>query len=280
MRSRGLVVAIAVVLAVLAAAGVIVYTSNLEESITEENTIAVIVSSQDIAANTDLDPLLAQGVFTAISVPIDAQVATAVTSLDQLSGQTSAAPILANEQIPLSRLSVGGGGNQLGITPGNVALGLSIGGPQSVNGSITQGSHIVLYATFAKGTAVTEDTLEKLLTPAQIQKFYEAVVGGGSTTGLAQAPVLVLPVDFTVSLMPSVSVLAIQNPPVDPNTGKKTEGSSTMALDLTPEDASLLVFSLTKAQLYIGLLPPENEEGYETPGTFGVPIGKVLGVAK
>ena len=38
MRSRGLVVAIAVVLAVLAAVGVIVYTSNVRESAINENT--------------------------------------------------------------------------------------------------------------------------------------------------------------------------------------------------------------------------------------------------
>ncbi len=38
MRSRGLVVAIAVVLAVLAAVGVIVYTSNVKEKAVDENT--------------------------------------------------------------------------------------------------------------------------------------------------------------------------------------------------------------------------------------------------
>ena len=43
MRSRGLVVAIAVVLAVLAAVGVIVYTSNVEESAVNENTDARVV---------------------------------------------------------------------------------------------------------------------------------------------------------------------------------------------------------------------------------------------
>src|SRR3546814_3420017 len=76
----------------------------------------------------------------------------AVTSVDQLRGQTTAAPILANEQIPITRLAAGGGVNSLGITPGNVGLGLSIAGPQAVNGAITQGSSVVVYATFPKGT--------------------------------------------------------------------------------------------------------------------------------
>jgi hypothetical protein len=278
MRSRGLVVAIAVVLAVLAAAGIIVYTSNLEESVRTENTVAVIVASETVPPNTALDPLLARGVFTQIQVPIEAQVASAVTTLDQLAGQTSAAEILQNEQIPLERLA-STAGNVFGITEGNVGLGISIGGPESVNGAIGQGAHIVMYATFPQGTAVSKDTLDKLLTPAQIQKFYEAVQGG-TTSGLAQANTLVLPVDFTVTLMPSVQVLAIQNPPIDPTTNRKGEGNTTMVLDLAPEDASLLVYSTSKAQLYVGLLPPENEEGYETGATVGVPLAKVTGVGR
>ena len=73
-------------------------------------------------------------------------------------------------------------------------------------------------------------------------------------------------------------MLSVQNPPVDTTTGRKTDGGTTLVLDLLPEDASQLVFSTTKAQLYLGLLPPENEDGYETEGTVGVPLDKVVGV--
>lgn len=277
MRSRGLVVAIAVVLALLAAAGVIVYTNNLETQVKEENTTAVIVATQDIAANTDLDPLLTSGVFTPVNVPNEALVATAVTSLDQLAGQTTALPILANEQIPLQRLSAGGGGNVLGITPGNMAIGLSITGPQAVNGAITQGAQISMFATFPAGTAVTDETLQRLLTPQQIQKFYESLAGGAAVSG--QSPVIVLPTSFTVQLLQSVKVLSLQNPPVDQTTGRKTDGLTTLALDLPPEDAAEVVFaSSTGSQLYLGLLPPENEDGYEIGGVIGVPLAKVVGV--
>jgi len=277
MRSRGLVVAIAVVLALLAAAGVIVYTSNLEEQVKTENTTVVFVSSTDIPTNTVLDPLIASGNFREVDIPNDALVLNAVTSVDQLRGQTTAAPILANEQIPITRLAAGGGVNSLGITPGNVGLGLSIAGPQAVNGAITQGSSVVVYATFPKGTPVTDSTLTKLLTAQQIQKFFDSIAGG-ATTGLAQSPVVVLPTDFTVALIPSVKVLAVQNPPIDTTTGRKTDGATSLVLDLLPEDASQVVFSVTKAQLYLGLLPPENKEGYENEGTVGVPLTKVVGV--
>ena len=50
MRSRGLVVAIAVVLAVLAAVGVIVYTSSVRDKAVDEHTTTVLASTQDIQA--------------------------------------------------------------------------------------------------------------------------------------------------------------------------------------------------------------------------------------
>ena len=63
MRSRGLVVAIAVVLAIVAAAAVILYTNGVKnDAVTGGALSVVVVSKQDIAANTSLNPLLEQGV--------------------------------------------------------------------------------------------------------------------------------------------------------------------------------------------------------------------------
>ena len=105
MKSRGLVVAIAVVLAVLAAVGVIVYTSGVRENAITEGTTTVLVSTQDIQANTPLDPLISQGVFQTIQAPNDGVVPDAITDVSQLQGQTATAPIYQNEQIPLARVT-------------------------------------------------------------------------------------------------------------------------------------------------------------------------------
>jgi len=280
MRSRGLVVAIAVVLAVLAAAGVIVYTNSLEKTIIIENTTKVAVSDRNIAANTQLAPLVDAGAFGYVQVPNEALVVGAVTSIDDLRDETTAAPILANEQIPIDRLASGEPQNYLGISPDNVGLGLSIGGPQSVNGYINQGDNVVVYATFPQGTPITQDTLKQLLSPAQIQAFYDSFTGE-LTGNPADLPVLFLPFDFTTTLIKTVKVIAIQNPPVDPESNRKSGGDTIMALDLTPDDATSLVFATGHAQLYLGLLPPENgEEGYDSEAVYGVPLLKVLGVAK
>jgi Flp pilus assembly protein CpaB len=267
MRSRGLVVAIAVVLAVLAAVGVIVYTSSVKETAVNENTVPVLVSTQNIPANTALDPLIAQGVFATANVPQTVVVADAVTSPDQLSGKTATAPIYANEAIPLARVTAS---NVVGISPGNIGLGLQVDGPAAVNGTISQGDNAAIWATFGSGTLVTKTQLKQLLTPGQISQL-----SGGTSGGAIR-----MPTDFTVTLVRSVKILSAVNPPVDTSTGRASSGSSTFILDMKPEDAELTVFALNSASLYMGLLPPDNKDGYAQPATVGLPFGTVVGVAK
>jgi Flp pilus assembly protein CpaB len=274
MRSRGLVVAIAVVLAVLAAVGVIVYTSSVRETATSENTTQVVTSSQNIAANTPLNPLVQANVFKLTAIPNDAIVPNAVTDISQLQDQVATAPIFQNEQIPTDRLSSGPGPNILGISEGNVGVGLQVQGAAAVNGYVQQGSYVVIYATFHRGTLVSKQSLKFYLSGSQIQKLQQA----GSST--ASNPNLIyMPTDFTIALVPAVHVLSVTNPPAD-TTGKPTAGTSNLVLDMTPPDASSLIFATDHATLYLGLLPPSADKGYANPGSLGPPLARVIGVNK
>jgi Flp pilus assembly protein CpaB len=279
MRSRGLVVAIAVVLAVLAAVGVVVYTNSVKNGGGQDQ-VQVIVSSQDIDANTPLDPLIDQGVFQSVSIPQDTLVDGAVTEQSELQGQTTSATIYANEQIPTSRLSTTGG-NPLGISPGHVGIGIALDGPNSVNGYIQNNGQVALYVTYPKGTVVTKQSAKQLLGPAGFQKLLSALTG----TASGNSPVITMPVDFTTALVRSVRVLAINNPPADSSTGKPTSGGTSLVLDMLPEDAqSLILANADATAIWLGLLPPNEDgspsSGYSEPGTFGVPLAKVTGVGK
>jgi Flp pilus assembly protein CpaB len=270
MRSRGLVVAIAVVLAVLAAVGVIVYTSSVRENATTENTTQVVTSSQNIPANTPLDPLITSNVFKLTPVPNEAVVPNAVRDVSELQGAVTSAPIYQNEQIPSDRLSTGQGSNNLGISEGNVGLGVEVDGAAAVNGYVQQGSHVVLYATFDRGTAVAKQTLKFFLSGAQLQRLAQ-------TTSSGNPNLIIMPTDYTFSLVPSVRVLAVTNPPADASTGKPTSGTSDFVLDLSPSDATNVVFATDHSTLYMGLLPPGEDKGYPEPGVIGAPLGRVVG---
>ena len=274
MRSRGLVVAIAVVLAVLAAVGVIVYTSNVRENAVNENTTPVIASTQDIASGTQLDPLIAANVFETINVAQDDVVPGAVVDITQLEGQTTAAPIYQNEQIPTARLA-NGTSNNLGISEGNLGIGLAVDGPAAVNGFIQQGDHVAVLATFPAGTLVTRQDLKFYLAGAQLKSLISQLTG---TTTSTNPNVFVMPADFTITLIPAAKVLSVTNPATDANTGKPASGSSTFVMDLSPSDATSLVWAVTHSTLYLGLLPPDNDKGYGQPGVIGAPLARVVGV--
>jgi Flp pilus assembly protein CpaB len=261
MRSRGLVVAIAVVLAVVASAAVILYTNGVkEDAVTGGSLSVVVVSSQDIPANTNLNPLIDQGAFSQLRVPIDAVVDGAISDVSQLRGLTSTAPILANEQIPAGRLSSGEAplGGSLGISNGNVAVSIRVDDDAAVNGSITRGSAITIYATF--------DSPEFLPGGTPAQQIAKA------TTDVQTAE---LP-SLTTTLIPAVRVLEVVNPVVAEGSTRSANAEVTLTLDLTPQDAQNLVYAQETGRIWLGLLPPEEEVGHPLPFSV-IPLDRVLG---
>jgi Flp pilus assembly protein CpaB len=260
MRSRGLVVALALLLAVAAAAAVVLYTNGVKQQAqTGGNLKTVIVATQDIPAGTSLNELVAKGGFKELSVPVDAVVQGAVTNESQLRGQTTTAPIVANEQITTSSLSGGQQvqGGMLGISPGHIAVTVQLDVPSGVNGNIQRGDNITVYATF-QGASVIKGSIQQIANTT-------------STTVVSDRQDLP---DFTVTLIPTVKVLQVINPTVD-DTGKTIGDSVTVTLDLAKRDAENLVFAEEGAKLYLGLLPP-GEQGARIPAAM-VPIELLLG---
>jgi pilus assembly protein CpaB len=259
MRSRGLVVALAVLLAVAAAGAVVLYTNGVKKSAESGGSLTtVIVATQDIPANTSLDALVQSGGFKELSVPADAVVNGAVTSLAELRGQTTTAPIVANEQLTASNLSGGEQveGGMLGISKGHVALTIKLNAPQGVNGNIQRGDNITVFATFTGASIIKGATLP------------EIVNGTASTTDKQDLP------DFTLTLIPTVRVLQVVNPAVD-EAGNPTGDSVTLTLDLLPPDAQSLTLAGQTGTLYIGLLPP-GEDGHAIPAST-LPVKLLLG---
>jgi Flp pilus assembly protein CpaB len=260
MRSRGLVVAIAIVLAVAAAAAVILYTQGVKEDAVRGGDLTpVIVSTVEIPANQQLDPLIDQGIFSEIQVPADALVGGAVKDVEELRGETTSTPILANEQISSQRLSSAEQRlNLIGVTKGHVGLAVELDAPQGGIGNIQPGDQVQVFATYVGVQAISGD-IRKLINSA--------------TAGAAQKKVD-LP-DFTLTLIPTVRVLRIQNPSVDTETGRSDSSRIQVTLDLLPQDAQNLVFAQENARIWLGLLPP-GEEGSQ-PRASLVPIEILLG---
>ena len=265
MRSRGLVVALALLLAIGATAAVFLYVNGVrEDAKTGGDLIDVVVATQDIQANAELNPLLDAGAFTTAKVTQETLVDGAITSPEQLRDQTTTFPILANEQIPLSRISSGEGvtGGGLGISPGHEAATFRVDGPPGVGGHVVRGDNLVVYATFS-GVRV-------------FKSFKDLVDNATNANPNSVAPAQTtetLPA-LTVVLIPTAQVLDVENP-VATAEGKTSEGQVTLTLDLLPEDAANLIYAAEQGSLWFGLLPP-GEEGVQIPAA-ALPIDRVLG---
>jgi len=266
MRSRGLVVALALLLAVGATAAVILYVNGVKTDAQQGGQLVdVVVSDQDILANTNLNPLVAASHFTIAHVPADVVVKDAVTSVSELQNRTTTTAILANEQIPTSRLSGGTAlaGGSLGISPGHVAVTVKLAAPEGGGGQVVRADNVTVYSTYSGGTAPP--------TPRQL-----AALAKGNPPSAASATKIELP-DFTITLIPDVRVLAVSNPPLDENGNPGTSGDVTLTLDLTPQDAQNLVFAENGATVWVGLLPP-GESGTQIPASL-IPMA-LLGGSK
>jgi Flp pilus assembly protein CpaB len=263
MRSRGLVVAIAVVLAVAAAAAVILYTQGVKEDAEQGGSLqTVIVSSQEILANEPLNPLLTQDIFKQIRVPQDALVSGAVTDIRQLEDATTTSTILANEQIPISRLSSAEERpNLIGVSSGHIAVTVELEAPQGGAGIIQAGDNISVFATYQNVKLLAGRPQQIIPNPARVPT--------GNTSG-SDVP------DFTTTLVPTVKVLRIQNPEVDTETGQQNDSDRIrVTLDLLPQDAQNLLFAQENGFVWLGLLPPD-EEGTQ-PDASTVPLELLIG---
>jgi hypothetical protein len=157
---------------------------------------------------------------------------------------------------------------------------MSLDASRGGGGLVQRGDSVSLYVTFPQGTPVTKEGLERLLSPQQIQRFFDSLVGANSGTNLGQSDVFVTPFPITTTLVPTVKVIGVQNPTVD-DQGRSAGGAVQMTLDMLPEDARNLVYANEASTLWVGLLPPSDaEEGYPLEGQVGIDYDRLVGVVE
>jgi pilus assembly protein CpaB len=247
MKARGIVVVVAVVLAGVAAGAVFMYVRGIqEETRAAEERVSVIVAKEDIPPGSELDPLLSGGVFARLEVPRTTLIRGVITTLDQLQGHETSSSILAGEQISTARLrgQAEFGGGVLGIPEGHKAVTLPLEAPRALGGVLQTGDHVSIYATFLEaGKANAKITVDE----------------AGSVTS-ATGKVTAVP-GLTITVVPDVQVLRAAVPTTS-GLGSSSEDSKTIqvTMALTPRDAQRVIFAMERAEVWLGLLPP-NEAG-------------------
>jgi pilus assembly protein CpaB len=253
MKSRGLVVVVAGLLAILATGAVFLYVRGVKQDVkTGGGDVSVVVAKRDIAAGTELDELVSQGAFAVQLVSSDAVVRDAVTSLDQLKSRTTAFPILEGEQVSTARLQgseTQAEGGSLGIAEGYEAVTLSLDVERAGGGVIQQGDHVTIYAEFSEPQAASASV------DATVKQTKDKI------TGTIQADITATH-GVSVTLVPYVRVLKIDKP------ASTTDTSNLLVtLELLPADAARLIFSQEQGVVWLALLPPNQEGTAHSPVT-------------
>ena len=217
MRRQTLVIPIALLLAIMAAAGVVLYTMNVkEEATTGGPTSTVVVASEDVPAGTELDPLIEEGKLVEQEIPKNYIVPGAVGSLEELQGRTVSQPLVEGEQILANRIDELGTvqGGSLGIPDGFTAYTVELRPEQTVANVLNRGDRVRVFATFSEKSG-------------------------------ARA---------SVALLPDVKVLAVSS---DGDPEQQAATNQLVTLAVTPDDAAkLALFGQDTGSLWLNLLPP------------------------
>jgi pilus assembly protein CpaB len=229
MRNRNLVVPLALVLALMSAAGVLLYTRNVRsEAAAGGPTAPVVVAAVDVPAGTQFDELIASNELVVQQIPTDYIVPGAVADVEELAGTTAAQPLLKGEQVSADRVaelgSVPGGG--LGIPEGFSAFSMQLPAAQSVGASLHRGDHVRVFATF------------------------HGVGPNGKST--------------TVALLPDVLVLEA----VALGESETRAPNVMLTLAVESEDAAKLAFAQDTATIWVNLLAPDDKDTAVEPVTI------------
>lgn len=265
MKSRSLVVAGALLLAFLATAGVFLYINNVKQSAETGGALTtVLVASADIPAGTELNPLVDQGAFEQRQIPSDAVVQGAVTSVGQLRDRSAAVPVLAGEQIPLSRLSgteekLPGG--VFGLQQGYEAVTVKLEAQQMIGRPLQAGDHVTFYGVYTDITQASAP-LSSLLGHGG----GSAAAGGGGT----------LP-DVAAVVVPDTRVLSVTTAPSDPSSSTGQDQvieNQLVTLELTVPDSAKLAFTQQVGKVWLGLIRPGDRVPKPGPVTLSEVIGR------
>jgi len=256
---------LALVLATLATAGVFLYSRGVKEDARQGGDLAtVVVSKVDISANTDLNNLIRDEMFTTTDVPRDALIDDPITQVSQLRNLRNSVYIFAGEQIPLARVQGGEvPGGLLSIPEGHQAMTVALEAPRAISGALAGGDNVAIYATFndveitlieGAGTGAGTSFLKS------VQAAIRAAQAAQASNGSLDIPKF----DTTTVLSPQVEVLRVTRPTTAGVTGEEEPDQDANAnlmvtLAFEPEEAQQFVFALELGQVYLSLIPPDEE---------------------
>jgi pilus assembly protein CpaB len=245
MRSKLVILVVAVILGVLAAVLTGRYVASLERGVAaEDEPIEVLVAQEAVARGTSAEEMLEAGLVVRQSIPRRYVAEGAVSSTASIEGQVLAEDVSRGEQITQARFRFPSqAGLAFSIPEDFVAVTISNNAVKGVAGLVKPNDHVMVVVTLDPGP--DGEVLTQVLLPrARVLAIGTAVgaepaetqqqTSGGGLAGSQQAD--------------------------------GQQAASTITLALSPEDVEKLVFAEETGSVWLALLGSTDTELPQTQG--------------
>lgn len=254
MRSKLIILVVAVVLGLLAALFVARYLDSARADLAAgAEPVTVLVATRDVAAGTAADEIIAEGYAEPREVPRQFVADGAVSSPVSIEGRVLATPLTRGEQLTAARFKVAvDAGLSYAIPEGYVALSVADAADRGVSGFPSPGDYVMVIASFDSDDLATATT--KIL--------------------VKKARVLAAGIETSGTVEPAAADQAQQSGMLSRQAGGRGDDSpKTLTLALTPVDAERVVFAQESGLVWYALL---SSESTNVPDTEGETYPKVL----
>jgi len=246
MKSRVLILIVAIVLGVAAAIVAGNYLNDASARLTAEaETVQVLVATQDVPQGMTADEILQEGYVELREVPRRYVADGAVSSLSAISGQVLSTTLSAGEQVTSARFKYASEvGLSYSIPDGFVAMSIAADDVKCVGGMLKPGDYVMVAATLDPGPE-----------------------GEGAETRILLVKVKVLAVGDVISGDTVTATDAENRNTLTSNTSSnESKQSLTVTLALLPSDVEKLVFAEEQGTVRLALLSATATDTATTSG--------------
>jgi pilus assembly protein CpaB len=252
MRSKGLILAAAALLGILAAFGAGRYLDAVRgQALAGAKPVEVLVATQDIPKGTPSDQIVSKKMAEARAIPQQYVAANAISSARAVDGQVLAVPLSKGEQVTATRFQFSSdAGLAFEVPSGMVAISLSSDEVRGVAGLVKPGDNVAIVVSM-KTNANDDNTWQSRTLIAGTR-----VLATGSMTS-AEAP------STTTAADSGGSGVAFAR---GVDTQQKTQVPSTITVALSPADMERVVLAQEIGRVWLALLPTQQQSIVHTSG--------------
>lgn len=244
MRTKAIVIALALVLAGIATVLAVNYVNSARSEVAASSEpIEVLVAQEDIPRGMSAEELMAKEMIALEEVPQRYVAADAISSTRAIEGQVLSAPLSKGEQVTSTRFSLPStAGLAYSVPSDHVAIAIPVDEVRGISSLVRPGDRVAIFVTF-EPEGDTETAITRLLLPEA-----KVVAVGAALTAEQSRP----------TTDEKGGVLAASE--------EEKAAPRFMTLSVTPIDAERLVFSEEIGSVWVTLLPATAEVAPTAPG--------------